>query len=43
VTSPHYARGFLETLQAAIEAYEMEFGAIEAGRSRAEGGDAEGH
>jgi hypothetical protein len=43
VTSPHYARGFLETLQAAVEAYEKEFGAIEAGPPRAKGGNAKGN
>jgi Protein of unknown function (DUF3467) len=43
VTSPHYAKGFLETLQAAIDAYEKEFGAIEMQPSRAEGGDAQGN
>lgn len=43
VTSPYYARGFLETLQAAIAAYEKEFGPIEARSKRTEGQDAPGH
>jgi hypothetical protein len=43
VTSPYYAKGFLETLQAAIDAYEREFGAIEARPAKAEGGDAQSH
>ena len=43
ITSPHYARGFLETLQAAIDAYEKEFGVIEVRSSGAEGGDAQSH
>lgn len=31
VTSPHYAKGMLETLRTSIEQYEREFGAIASG------------